>query len=161
MNSIVLDENQFVNAIEKLYCTGKLKHNATGIAYETVCITTIGKKTANCPTCYVTRNPKLWLPPESVIRRLAELIQLQIDYLVTEGSHASPQPKFLSKNCLMKTDGTVEYDFGPDAYFVSMDSLRTLPPKKTSNAQKRSMYVIPQKGARRKQPKTSTPIKRS
>ena len=107
-----------------------MKHNATGIAYETVRVTTIGKKTANCPTCYVTRNPKLWLPPESVIRRLAELIQLQIDYLVTVGSHASPQPKFLSKNCLMKTDGTVEYDFGPDAYFVSMDSLRTLPPKK-------------------------------
>ena len=160
-NSIVLDENQFVNAIKELYCTGKLKHNATGIAYETVRATTIGKKTANCPTGYVTRNPKLWLPPESVIRRLAELIQLQIDYLLTVGSHASPQPKFLSKNCLKKTDGTVEYDFGPDAYFVSIDSLPTLPFKKTSNAQKRSMYVTPQKGARRKQPKTSTPIKRS
>ena len=130
------------------------------MTYETVRAITIGKKVAKCPTEYVTRDPKLWLPPESVIRRLSELIQLQIEYLLTVGSHGSLQPDFLSKNCLKKTEGKVEYDFGPDAHFASEDSLPVMQPIKASNAPKRSQVVTPQKGARRKQPKTSTPVKR-
>ena len=38
-----------MNAIKDLYCTGKLKHNATGIEYETVRATTIGKKLQTVP----------------------------------------------------------------------------------------------------------------
>ena len=159
-NNIVLDVDKFVSAVKELYCTGKMKQDASRITYETVRATTLGKKSAKCTTGHVTRDPKLWLPPESVIRRLGELIQLQVDYLLTVGSHESLQPEFLSKNCLKKIEGKVEYDFGPDVHFVSTDSLPEMPVKETSRASKRSQDVTPQKGARRKQPKTSTPVKR-
>ena len=160
-NNIVLDVDKFVNAVKELYCTGNMKKDAASVNYETVRAITIGKKTGKSTTGYVTRDAKLWLPPESVIRRVAELVQLQVDYLLTVGSHEKPQPDFLSKNCLKKTEGKVEYDFGPDAHFDSVESLPDMPTKEPSKAQKRSQDITPQKGARRKQPKTSTPVKHS
>lgn len=103
----------------------------------------IGKKEADSPTGYITKDPKRWLPPESAIRRLAELIQLQIDYLLIAGYHDKELPDFLKKRCLRKTDDHTEYDFGPDAHFVSIDSLPVI--NKTRRSSKRTQEDTPQR----------------
>ena len=76
---------------------------------------------------------------------------------MTVGFHTKQQPNFLGGNCLKKIDGKVTYDLGPDVHFASLDSLPVV--KKASSARKRAQNITPQKGARRKQPKTSTPVK--
>ena len=143
--------------MKDLYCPAKI--NPESVSFETVRALSIGKKTAESPSGYVTKDPKRWLPPESAVLRLAELIQLQIDYLLTVGFHEKELPDFLSKNCLKRIDGRIEYDLGPDAHFEFLDSLPTV--RKIDSAMKRSPDDTPQKGERRKQPKTSTPMKRS
>ena len=152
---ILLNEDCFTDFVKDLYCPAKL--NAAKVSYDTVRALSIGKKEAASPAGYVTRDPKRWLPPESAIRRLAELIQLQIDYLLTAGYCDSELPDFLSKNCLTKVDDQIEYDFGPDAHFVSVDSLPAV--TKTIRTSKRAQEDTPQHGARRKRPLTSTPVK--
>ena len=48
------------------------------------------------------RNPQLWLPPRTVLDRLADVIMLQIDYLLTVGKEDAVLPNFLAKGCLEK-----------------------------------------------------------
>ena len=60
---------------------------------------------------------------ESAIRRLADIVQLQIDYLLIAGFHEKELPDFLGKGCLVKKDGHIEYDFGPDAHFSTIETL--------------------------------------
>lgn len=119
-SSIVLNEDCFVSFVKDLYCPAKL--NSESVSFETVHALSIGKKAAESPSGYVTKDPKRWLPPESAVLRLAELIQLQVDYLLTVGFHEKELPDFLSKNCLKRIDGRIEYDLGPDAHFDSRQS---------------------------------------
>ncbi|CAC5418114.1 unnamed protein product [Mytilus coruscus] len=58
------------------------------------------------------RNAKLWLHPESCLERMAELVNLQIEYLETTGDSMAKLPNFLEKECLKMTEtGEVEYHF--------------------------------------------------
>ena len=44
-------------------------------------------------------DPRKWLPPQSAIARLGDLIQLQIEYLQTAGVHECRMPNFLGCKC--------------------------------------------------------------
>jgi hypothetical protein len=84
------------------------------------------------------KNAKLWLPPESALERIADLIDLQIKYLETAGHSMAKLPNFLEKDCLRKTQtGDIEYHFGPNAR-EDIDQLK--------ERKKRQMKDIPQKG---------------
>ena len=62
-------------------------------------------------------NPQLWMPPASAMVKVADLVDLQIKYLMTAGKHDAPLPNFMSSGCLRKTStGEVEYDLGPDVF---------------------------------------------
>ena len=101
------------------------------------------------------RNPQLWLPPRTVLDRLADVIMLQIDYLLTVGKEDAVLPNFLAKGCLEKRDnGEIEYNFGPDSH-VSI-------PLAYSERKKRTIDVVttPRKICRKRRPlMASTPKK--
>ena len=59
----------------------------------------------------------------------------------------------------MKKDGHIEYDFGPDAHFSSIETLPVV--SEMVESKKRGNEDTPQAGARRKRPLTSTPAKKS
>ena len=102
-----------------------------------------------------TTMPEQWLPPENVMRRVANLIQFQIEYLQTLGKHDADMPNFTSKPCLKKTStGEIEYDFGPDACMPLVPQTMFVTPKKNK---KRMQIETPKKGNGRKKTRTSTP----
>ena len=95
----------------------------------------------------------------SALHRLYELMQLKVQYLETAGNHAACLPSFLSTSCLQKNScGEIEYNFGPDAHFATINDLpdQTLV-KKPKKVSKRQLDSTPQRGTRRKRPLTSTP----
>ena len=149
-NTLLLNEDLYVQLVKHVYCPQRL--DASAASYEEVRRTTIYKgKTTN------TNLPQQWLPPESVMQRVATLIQLQIKYLETAGIHDAPLPDFLSYPCFRKTaTGEVEYDFGQDVHMSSLQMVVTCTPKKDK---KRMMIQSPQKGNNRKKNRTSTPAK--
>ena len=155
--SISVNKDHFVYCIKDLYCPKRFDPDT--LSFEQVRALTIGKNTAVSVSGHTTKDPKKWLPPESAIHRFADIVQLQIDYLLTAGCHEKELPDFLSKGCLVKRDGCIEYDFGPEAHFSSTDSLPVVSQSETAN--KRVNENTPQAGARRKRPLTSTPLKNS
>lgn len=109
--NIILNKDCFVDFFKNLYCPKRLK--SYDLSFMDVRAATIGK--AVDPTQqsgYKTNDPRRWLPPESAVWQLAELVQLQISYLQTAGYHNAEMPKFLESSCLQKTaSGEIEYNF--------------------------------------------------
>lgn len=154
--TITINKECFVRCIKDLYCPKKFDPDT--LSFDQVRALTIGKKSSVSITGQTTKDPKRWLPPESAIRRLADIVQLQIDYLLIAGFHEKDLPDFLSKGCLVKKDGHVEYDFGPDSHFLSLETLPVL--SEMEETKKRGNEKTPQAGERRKRPLTSTPVKK-
>ena len=155
-DTIIINKDCFVCCMKDLYCPKKFDPDT--LSFDQVRALTIGKKSSVSITGQTTKDPKRWLPPESAIRRLADIVQLQIDYLLIAGFHEKELPDFLSKGCLVKKDGHIEYDFGPDAHFLSIDTLPVV--SEMEESKKRGNEDTPQAGARRKRPLTSTPLKK-
>lgn len=149
-DKLVLDYDVFVKFVQDLFCPKRLK--CKDISFAEVRAITIQKQQESLfPGGKVTSNPQRWLPPESAVRRLAELVDLQIMYLDTAGHHAAELPNFLGKQCLKKsTTGEIEYDFGPEA----RTNVEEISPLKSN--QKRAQEKTPQKGKRKKKLKTVT-----
>lgn len=149
----VLNKELFIELIKNLYTPKRLQNS--NVSFDDIRAITIGKKEdASQKAGFKTANPKKWLPPQSSIERLAELMQLQISYMETVGSHSSVLPNFVESGVLKRNScGEVEYDFGPEAHFVSLCDLPNIKQKKS----KRQLDDTPQHGARRKRPLTSTP----
>lgn len=117
------------------------------------------------------RPPPTWMPPESALEHLAQLIDLQIAYLYTAGHHDAETPDFLSKDCLVKnTAGHINYYLGTNTHVIKKEDAVTITEtelreklktaKKDKPRKKRSQIETPQKGDRRKRrPLTSTPRK--
>ena len=57
--------------------------------------------------------------PQNALERMANIIQLQIDYLSTAGCASASLPDFLASNCLKEIEGEIEYDFGEESYMSS------------------------------------------
>ena len=156
--SISIDKQVLIQLYKALYCPKKFQGHS--LSYENVRALTIGKKDDESKKGgFKTNNPRRWLPPESVVDRLGELFQLQIDYYETAGKHDAKMPDFLGSSCLTKTSaGEVEYDFGPEAKFKALTELPDV--KRVKKTTKRQLNDTPQRGARRKhQLIASTPKK--
>ena len=95
-----------------------------------------------------TNDPRKWLPPETAVEQLGELLQLQVLYLETAGCHHARLPPFATRSCFMKNSSCeIEFSFGPDARFNSLNDLPVVPKMTTK---KRVQNTTPQQGARRK-----------
>ena len=136
----------------------------SNIGYEELRVLTIkpGRNKQDDPVQNKTRNPQLWMPPESAVVKLAILFQCQIDYLVTAGTSDADLPNFLNRGCLRKLEsGEIEYDFGPDSYITKVDDLLQMTTNNSPTTKrirrKRKQTATPQKGCRRKLPMSSTP----
>ena len=146
----------FIELIKYMYTHKRKQGKAT--PFEEVRAISIAKtEDPTKPSGFRHADPRKWLPPQSAIARLAELVQLQIEYLQTAGNHSSDMPNFLGVSCLRENrSGEIVYDFGNEAHFENLAELPSVVKKK-----KRSMKGTPQGGARKKRnkPMTSTPRK--
>ena len=98
----------------------------------------------------------MWLPPRSCLERLANLVKMQIQYLNTAGKHDASLPDLSECTCIKKNmSGEVEYDFGPECHFDSIDDLPEL--ESVEDSYKRKLNYTPLSGAQRKRYLTSTP----
>jgi hypothetical protein len=155
---VTLNEDVYIELVKHFYCP-KNKDCKTATFEEIRQATIISRYAAGTRG---TRNPQLWMPPQSVLQRVAKLITLQIEYLLTIGKPDADLPQFLSSGCLKKTDdGAIEYDFGQEAYAIVSEITTT-----AQRAQKRpNEDGTPRKGAGRKKTfvakdhVTSTPVK--
>ena len=152
---ISLNKDVFIDLVKYIY-TPKRKQGLH-IPFEEVRAISIAKtEHAGKTSGYKHADPRKWLPPKSAIARLANLIQLQIDYLQTAGIHECKLPNFLGTNCLKENkSGEIEYDFGDESHF---QSIKDLPSVETSaRKKKRTWEHTPQGGDRKKRQLTSTP----
>ena len=93
-DTITINKDCFVGCMKDLYCPKKFDPDT--LSFDQVRALTIGKKSSVSITGQTTKDPKRWLPPESAIRRLADIVQLQIDYLLIEGFHEKELPDLSS-----------------------------------------------------------------
>ena len=82
-DTITINKDCFVGCMKDLYCPKKFDPDT--LSFDQVRALTIGKKSSVSITGQTTKDPKRWLPPESAIRQLADIVQLQIDYLLIAG----------------------------------------------------------------------------
>ena len=67
------------------------------MTYNNVRALTIGKtEDPSRKGGFNTNDPRRWLPPESAIANIAELFQLQIEYMETAGTHNAVLPSFIT-----------------------------------------------------------------
>ena len=84
--------------------------------FETIRLNTVRANNSNdAEVTSMVKNAQSWLPPASVLQRVAELINLFIDYIKGIGRHDTFLPDFLSSQCLEEVAGDIIYNFGPDA----------------------------------------------
>ena len=129
----------YLELVKYLYCSKK--ENPGTLSYDEVRENSMRRKrlsksggacannvNSNCS------NPQLWMPPASSMSKVADLINLQIEYLETAEVHEAQLPNFMSSGCLKKTStGEIEYDLGPDAFSACpLKTIVSSPKKKTS-----------------------------
>ncbi|KAH3862616.1 hypothetical protein DPMN_025586 [Dreissena polymorpha] len=127
-------------------------------SFDEVRALTIGKRTDSSGKS-VTNDPKRWLPLASSLKRLAKLVQLQINYVEGTSTHNASLPNFLVSSCLQENNsGEIEYNFGSDAHFDHLEQLPVIPSRKEN---KMMLDTTPQKGGRKKASRihASTPKK--
>ena len=158
---VTVNKDRFVDLYRRMYCPVKFRN--TNIPYDEVRTMTIGKRMDPAKkTGYSTADPKKWLPPKSAIGKLCDLVQLQIKYLETAGIHDEPLPNFLESGCLTKSEaGEIEYDFGPDAHFESINDLPDMSSLPQRKLKRQRVGTTPRSGERQKRVLTSTPTHRS
>ena len=92
----------------------------------------------------MVRDLRMWMPPKSAVLRLADLINLQVEYLNLAGHHDRIMSDICASSCFsVNDDGDVEYDFGMDSHISSLQSVICTNPKRKGEE-------TPQKGNRRK-----------
>ena len=102
---------------------------------------------------HMYRNPQLWMPPHSALVKVAKIVTLQIEYYLTVGTADAKLPPFLLSGCFSKTlDGSIEYNFGEDAF-------APLVPFERQSTKRKSIERTPRKDRASKKPLTSTPKK--
>ena len=151
--------------IKGLYIPKKFVGHKNNLTFEEVRHLTIKPLNAS-----KVRSPKLWMPPQSAVRKVASLLDCHLAYLVTAGMASAPTPNFMQYGCLQKcSDGTIQYDLGEDVHTDCPEDQLTADPEciakklnfTLARPRKRTLPSTPQKGRRRKsRPQaTSTPKK--
>ena len=83
---LILNQDCLVQLYKTLYCPKK--YCCDSLTFENVRAISIGKRPdASAKGGYSTNDPRKWLPPETAIRRLGQLLQLQMTYLQSAGNH--------------------------------------------------------------------------
>ena len=117
---IFLNEDIYIRMIKKLYCPKTL--DETKLTFEEVRQLSIklpGKE---------IRNPQLWLPPLSAIKKVACLIKSHTEYLMTVCKPEADLPDFIGNGGLRKTkDDEIIYDFGEEVRYNTEKELLKLP----------------------------------
>ncbi len=113
---MVLDISVYLEFVKYLYFK-KSMGNICTITFEDVRKATIQRKKAQkeiLPTGLSnTSDPSRWLPPRQALLRMANLIQLQIEYLPTAGYSSAKLP--LSYAVQLTPSGAIEYDLGENS----------------------------------------------
>ena len=161
--SMILDSNMYIEFVKQLYCRKRLGDPKL-VSFEEVRKDTmvLKKKAAQGDLMLqTTANPRKWLPPQTALSRMAELINLQIQYLDSAGTASAALPDFLAADCLQKSKtGEIEYNFGSDSFLSNTELSSLIPRTPVKTGKKRLAEGTPQKGRRRKIPlKSSTPVK--
>ena len=153
---LTLNQECLVQFYKALYCPKK--YCCDSLTFEDVRAISIGKQPdTSAKGGYSTNDPRKWLPPESAMRRLGELLQLQTTYLQSAGNHEAGCFEVMQSQTLRQnSSGEVEYDFGNQSRFESFEELPTFKPP-VLKTKKRQQNTTPQKGRRRKRIVTSTP----
>ena len=90
-----ISQPHFIDFYKTLYCPKK--YNPREYTFEDVRALTIAKnKDETQQSGFKTNDPRKWLPPETALSCLCDLVQLQIQYLETAGHHSACLPAFLS-----------------------------------------------------------------
>ena len=110
-------------------CSVQKRYAAKELTYDQIRALSIGKSEDPVrKSGYRTNDPRQWLPTESVMERLAELFQLQVEYLETAGIHDAELLQFSQSRCISISEaGEVGYDFGPEAQFGDISELPRVP----------------------------------
>ena len=108
---VTFNEELFPTFVKHLYAGKHVEKNFDDVRQKTM---VSGVQRSNEG---IYRNPKLWMPPSSALKKVAKIVTLQIEYYQTVGSPAAKLPAFLSSGCFIKQDdGSVEYNFGADTF---------------------------------------------
>ena len=103
---ITLDRKEYKEFVKQLYAP---KQDTENMSFKEVRKMTIIGKDGK------VKSSEKWLPPESCVRRMANLTSVVIEYMMTAGTHDATLPDFEKTNCFkVTTSGKVLYDFGPD-----------------------------------------------
>ena len=74
------------------------------------------------------KDPGLWLPPLSAIRKVLCLVKSQIDYLLTVCNPNADLPDFIGNGGLRKTkEGDIVYDLGDEVRYNNENELLAIP----------------------------------
>ncbi|XP_071085902.1 uncharacterized protein [Haliotis cracherodii] len=151
-----IDKDIYEDFVKHLYCPKNVSPNSVTVEEVRAVSMKLKKKSDDSFISQLElRNAETWMPPTSALHRLADLIQLQVEYLETAGYHDADLPDFMASSCLKITKtGEVEYDFGPEVH-MNVQDIQT----KIKDG-KRKQEDTPQKGQRRKRQLTSTPRKK-
>jgi len=153
----------YVEFIKCLYCNQNSKELAFDMVRKQTMLSARKSAAAKPGQLDKLKNSQKWLPPKTALEKVAQLVQLQINYLETAGDESATLPNFQAAECLRHLEnGEVEYYFGEDSS-LSTSELADL----TANIQtpvkqvsKRKAAETPQKGRRKKIVfKASTPKK--
>ncbi|CAC5421497.1 unnamed protein product [Mytilus coruscus] len=121
---VKFDSNLYVELMKILYCPKA--SNYSELSFEEVRQLTI--KVPTIKDINQNRNPKLWLPASSMLKRLSLNVICYIKYLLTAGSADTRLPNFLSDGCLKKSvSGEMEFDLGEEAHVEDVNSVILVP----------------------------------
>ena len=146
--------------VKHLYCPSSL--DPTKLSVEDI------RQISIKPPGKIIRPTLSWMPPETVLDKMANLLDLQVQYLLTAGDSEALLPDFKSCGIFKETEGGIEYDFGPDSH-IDINSAVTCDQDRLKESIEHAK--IKQGGRKRKdpprtprgpnkKPMTSTPVSR-
>ena len=126
--TVSLNREMFILLVKCLYASKSLDPTTTD--YSIIRQQTIRAKESQKKSALGTlvKDPGTWLPPQSATERLAELLDFQIEYLLTAGNPSDPPLNLDNCNCLERRPSrAVAYNFGQEARVSDIGELVTVP----------------------------------
>ena len=163
--SVDLDRDIYIDVVKKLFCP-------KGLDYTKLSFEEVRQITIKMPEKPMKPNPQQWLPPLSVLRKIACLVQSHIQYMMTVCKPHADLPNFLENGGLcLSGDGEIVYDLGDETRYnnetqlilidetILLEKIEQARPSR-AKARKRDLTVTPHKEntrSKRTHYNTSTP----